>query len=227
MFRGAIVLLGLCASPLAAQLPKLPQKFNPPPMFNPVQKYVEFKFDGNPEQMLAEFLKTKAGQDWIQEFVKKFENQSPENLKNFLPKGGPDIEAIGKIVDEIIKRHPGVKQGNPHEIDAARKELFDEFKLNRVNKDLIDQLMGLDKKLAPDGMPKINDLVPPNLPDESPDLKLPDVNEWIDEDFAFDNRIGEWLSDLLKNENFQRDMAEFFKDAPGLRDAFGDLANSL
>jgi len=51
MFRGAIVLLGLFAGPLAAQLAKLPQEFVPP------QKYVEFKFNGNPEQMLAEFLK--------------------------------------------------------------------------------------------------------------------------------------------------------------------------
>src|SRR6476646_116722 len=182
MFRGAIVLLGLFAGPLAAQLAKLPKEFVPP------QKYVEFKFNGNPEQMLAEFLKTRAGQDWIQEFVKKLENQSPENLKKLLPKDGGNIEAMGKkLLDEILKKYPGVEQGNPLEIGAASKELMDKF---NVPKDLDEKFMkGLDKKMGPDGMPKFNDLVQPDLPNEPPDLKLPDVNEWIDEDFAFDDRI--------------------------------------
>src|SRR3954469_3665102 len=112
MFRGAIMLLGLFAGQLAAQPPKLPQKFTAP------SRYVEFKFDGNPEQMLAEFLKTKAGRDWFQEILK---NQSPENLKKLLPNDGANIEAMGKILDEILKKHPGVEQGNPLDIDEASK----------------------------------------------------------------------------------------------------------
>ncbi len=225
MYRGAILLLGLLATDLAAQAPGSikPQPPNQPP------RYVRFPINGNPEQMLADFLKTKEGQDIFQQILQgKWQDllqQPPEMLEKILREKGNDNPIVRELVEKFLKDHPGLQKGDPVALEDALKKFGAKLEGNKDFADMI--LKSLEQKFGPDGMPKIPDLVPPVAPGDLPDVPLPKVEDFMDDDLSLEDRFGEWLSDMLKNESVQHDLAEFFKDAPDLQDAVGDLLRSL
>ena len=223
MFRGAIIVLAFLATDLAAQ-PPVPIKPQPP---NSPPRYVRFPIDGNPEQMLAEFLKTKDGQDLFQQMLQgqwqKLLDQPPDKLEKLLRDKGNENPVVRELVEKFLKDHPALQKGDPAALEDALK------KFGGQHEDLTDMIMkGLEQKFGPGGIGKIEELVPPVVPGEISQFdNLPKFDELIDEDMSLENRFGEWLSDLLKNEDVQRDLADFFRDAPDLQEAMTDLFRSL
>jgi hypothetical protein len=227
MFRGAILILGLWAATLSAQAPeRKPPKANQPP------PYVNFPIDENPEQMLAEFLKSKAGQDIIQQMLeddrwKNLLDQQPEileQIKNRFGKDGAEKAGLQKMIEEVFKNHPGVQKGDRKAVDEAIKELGEKF---GVGKGFAEQMMKeFEKKLGADGLPKFADELPNARPD-APDIDLPKFDDFVEDDFGFGDGFGEWLGDLLKDPRIQNNLNEFFKDSPDLQDAVGDFFRAL
>ncbi len=216
MFRGAIVLLAFFATTAAAQPPA-----KAPP------KYVRFPIDGNPEQMLADFLKTKAGQDLFQQLLKDnwqdLLQQPPENLEKLLRDKGKSDPALKRLI-EFLQDHPGLKDGNPAAVEELLKQFGGDLQGNEALADIIRK--GLEQKLGRDGLPKMPEFDPPGV-DNLPEVHLPKFDEMLDDEFSLEDRFGEWLNDFLKDENVQNDLANFLRDSPDLQEAFGDLARSL
>src|SRR5262249_23475824 len=144
--------------------------------------YVKFRIDGDPEQMLSEFLKTKMGEDFIQQFVegklKKLLEQPPDILDKFIRDRAAADPTMREMIDNILKNHPELKKEGGAELGQALKKIGKQFE---GNKEFAEQIyQGLEKKFGPEGLKKIDGLLPPEPPVEP--FELPKIEIPRDED---------------------------------------------
>lgn len=235
MIRGALLILFATATAVQAQRPFDPDAAPPPLVkirpIDPRQppKYVRFNFDGNPEQMLAEFLKTKTGQDLFQkllqgEWQKLLETPSA-NIEDILRQKADANPFLRELVEKFMNDNPKVRSGNPVDLREAAEKFGEQIK---DNKDLVDMLLkNIQAKTGPDGLPDLKNLIPPAPPGAAPGISLKDLPEMSDDDFSLEDRFGEWLVEALKDSRLRDDIAEFLKETPELADAIGDFMKSL
>jgi hypothetical protein len=234
MYRGAILILALVATDAAAQSPKNKAKsglFNDaerPRYVHQPPRYVKFPIDGDPEQMLSEFLKTKSGEELIQKFVQdklhKLLEKPPEFLDKLIRDQAAGDPAMRELVDNFLKNHPELKKGEGAELGDAFKKIGKQLEGNKKFAEEIVQ--GLEKKLGPEGLKKemeIDGFVPPDLPVEP--VELPRIELPLEEEMT--DPFGEWLTELLKDGQFERTVMDHLANAPDLKEAVGDLILSL
>lgn len=184
----------------------------------PRPKYVRFEIEGNPEQMLGEFLKSKTGQGLLKQLEDEWQKllrEPPEGIEKLLKEKAGNSR-FRKLVEEFLKENEGILDGKigGDDLRDVVKKFGDKLK---DDPDLVKKLTNLEN------------IDVPKLPDQPPDNEppgLPDVNKMIEPDKTLDERFGEWLKEYL-TEDRQQEFLEWFKETPALQEAIGDLARSL
>jgi len=231
MYRYALIALGFLAVDAGAQPfvgPAHRQKIHPVDSKH-APKYVRFEFDGNPEQMLAEFLKTKPGQDLLQKLLqgewRKFLDQPPANLEDLIKQKTDGNPFFRELIDKFLKDNPELPQGNGGDLNEAVKKFAEKLDGNKALTEMI--LKGVEGQVGPDGLADLSKLLPKMAekpPIEFSEMELPEVGEL---DFSMEDRFTDWLAETLKDGRFRDDIAAFLKESPELSDAIGDLLKSL
>lgn len=187
-----------------------------------VPKYVRFDIEDNPEQMLADFLKSKAGQGLIKKMLgddlQKLLDQPPRDIERLIKEkaGRP---AFREFIEEFLKENPGVREGRIGG-DNLRDVVKKFGEKAQDDPAFIEAIAKKMSTLFKDDAPDL-----PKLRFDNDPLELPDLKKMV-EDKSLDERFGEWFKDWL-TEDRQQQILDVFKETPVLQDALVDLARSL
>ena len=222
MRAGVVPFLTLAATILVAGQIPAPQ----PPIRGEARKYVNFDFNGNPEQALEQFFRALDGQspDFLRELIRKqidaYKDKTPAELRRLLEKQTADDPFIRGLVEQMLKQQPDLID-SPQGLGEALKKIAD-------NPNFGDPILkDIAKKIDPSDLPMpIPNSTQPQ-PNDDPIVKphLPPPGN--DGDFNMEEKFAQWLTELLKDVEVGHWLAEMLHDAPELREAVGDLVKSL
>lgn len=231
MYRYALFALGFLAVDARAQPfvePPLRQKIHPVSS-KQAPKYVRFEFDGNPEQILAEFLKTKPGQDLLQKMLqgewRKLLDQPPANLEDLINQKTDGNPFFRELIDKFLKDNPELPQGNGGDLNEAVKKFAAKLDGSKALTDMV--LKGVEGKFDSDALSELAKALTkaPDKPAQPlPVFDLPEIGEL---DLSLEDRFTDWLAEALKDGRFRDDIADFLKESPEVSEAIGDLLKSL
>ena len=226
MRAGGIAMLTLVAVSLSAgqvPAPKSPNRVEP-------RKYVQFDFDGNPEQALEQFFRAIDGQqpdflrNLIRDQVEAYKGKSSAELRRMLEKQTADNPFIRGLVEEMLKQQPDLID-SPQGLGEALKKFQEKIADNPNFGDPI--LKDIAKKIEPSDVPQpIPNSTPPK-PNDDPIAAPQPPPTGNDGDFNMEEKFAQWLTERLKDEEVGNWLAEMLHDAPELREAVGDLVKSL
>lgn len=186
-----------------------------PPGVNVPREYVRIELNGNPEQMLAEFLKTSRGGDVQKLLVERLKwlQMHPDELRKLIDKGGrPGLLADDPYLKELVSKF---------QVDQQRG-LDPQSALKGVTDELLKDPRKLEELAAKIAEPAGDGKAAEPTPNETPEDARPVAPSAPPED-AFARRVAEWLEDEASVGHF----AELLKKSPGFQEAMGDLVRSL
>lgn len=240
MERFALFFAFLFAGPVWAQGPiVISQEPGSPIKIQPraakqLPRYVRFEFENNPEQILAEFLKSQAGQEILQDILKgewqKLLQQPPGDWEGLLRKKTDGNPLFRELIDNFLKDNPDLSVGNGQDLNEAVKKFADKIEFN---KDLTEMILkGIEAKGGTDALSGLKGLLPDNFkdgmpPGSLPKIEFPQASGMEAEELSLEDQFGEWLMEAFKDARLQDEVAEFLKDAPELSEALVDLIKSF
>lgn len=234
---GAVLLLGLLACGQAEEPPLRRIVETPPP-----HKYVRFEIRDNPEKTLNDFLQSKDGHDLLQKVVSggfhQLLDHPPSNLDELARKYS-DNPFLGDFVKKFIAENPQLNS-DPSNMLESLKKFSERF---GKHSDVVEKMTrDLESTVGPKGLAELKKLVDqfdgnPNLAklkeivdtlEARPRDDLPKLEDFPDPgEFGLEDRVGEWVMNLLKREDVQSELGEFLADSPEMKEALADLLKSL